>query len=128
MSYVVYKSIAEDCPGLLAMPLWARVDHVATYQTLSEDRCRYTWDPPLCTYLILGIFHQRTPRSWTTMETMLHREDEMVVLQVIYDSVADYPFHRFAYNWHQAYQWIIASDLTPALSRCQSSTHLAPPQ
>ena len=69
----------------------------------------------------------------TLMETMLRRKYEFMLLQVIYERVADYPFHRLAYNRCQTYRSIIAADLTPTflvdpLSRWQSSTHLEPPQ
>ena len=49
----------------------------------------------------------------TFTETMLRRKDELVMLQVIYELVADYPFHRFAYYRCQTYRSIIVSDLTP---------------
>ena len=49
----------------------------------------------------------------TLTENMLRRKDELVMLQVIYKRVADYPFHRLAYYRCQTYRSIIAADLTP---------------
>ena len=49
----------------------------------------------------------------TLTETMLCRKDELVMFQVIYERVADYPFHRLAYNQCQTYRSIISGDLTP---------------
>ena len=70
---------------------------MAPYQTFSVNRG--ISNPRLCTHRILGRPARKTEvgqAASTLTETMLRRKDELVMLQVINERIADYPFHRLA--------------------------------
>ena len=74
---------------------------MAPYQMFSRNRG--ISELRLCTHCILGRTGRKTQEvgqtSSTLMETMLRRNDELVMLQLIYERVADSPFHYLSeYN------------------------------